>query len=81
MLAAWEMGIGSCWIGSLNRPVLREILQSPENLKILYAVALGYPAQQSKAVDYCGSFNYYLDENQTVNVPKLSLETVLIDER
>lgn len=81
MLAAWEMGIGSCWIGSLNRIVLREILQSPEHLRILYAVALGYPAQESRAVEYRGSFNYYLDENQTVNVPKLPLDLVLIDRR
>ena len=79
--AAHEMGIGSCWIGSLNRPVLKELLQSPEHLKILYAVALGYPTQKSRAVDYKGSFCYYLDEEQTVNVPKLSLDTVLIDVR
>lgn len=81
MLAAHEMGIGSCWIGSLNRVALREILQTPENLKILYAVALGYPAQKSRAVSWNGSFHYYLDEDQVVNVPKLSLETVLLDER
>lgn len=81
MLAAWELGIGSCWIGSLNRPVLRELLQSPEELKLLYAVALGYPAQKSRAVEYRGSFNYYLDDTQTVNVPKLSLSDVLVDRR
>ena len=81
MLAAHEMGIGSCWIGSLNRPALREVLQSPEHLKILYAVALGYPAQKSRAVGYNGSFCYYLDEEQTVNVPKLSVDDVLIDVR
>ena len=81
MLAAHEMGIGSCWIGSLNRSVLKELLQSQDHLKILYAVALGYPAQKSRAVGYDGSFCYYLDEEQTVNVPKLSLDTVLIDIR
>lgn len=81
MLAAHEMGIGSCWIGSLNRSYLCELLQTPEHLKILYAVALGYPAQQSRAVQWQGSFNYYLDEEQTVNVPKLPLETVLLEER
>ena len=81
MLAAHEMGLGSCWIGSLNRQILGELLQTPEHLKILYAVALGYPAQKSRAVEYQGSFHYYLDEEQTVNVPKLPLDTILIDVR
>ncbi len=77
MLAAHEMGLGSCWIGSLNRVQLREILQVPQELTILYALALGYPAQQSQAVEYKDSFNYYLDDEQILNVPKLPLEKVL----
>ena len=81
MLAAYEEGIGSCWIGSVNRSRLRELLDTPEHLQILYVVALGYPAQQSRAVEMKDSFNYYLDEDQVVNVPKFSLEQVLIDER
>lgn len=81
MLAAYEEGIGSCWIGSLNRVRLREILNTPEHLQILYVVALGYPAQRSRAVEMKDGFNYYLDEEQVVNVPKFSLEQVLIEER
>jgi len=81
MLAAHEEGIGSCWIGSLNRVRLREILNTQEHLQILYVVALGYPAQRSRAVEMKDSFNYYLDEEQVVNVPKYSLEQVLVDER
>jgi len=80
MLAAHEMGLGSCWIGSLNRPVLRELLNTPENMKILYAVALGYPAQKSRTVALTDSFHYYLDEDQVVNVPKYSLDQVLLEE-
>lgn len=81
MLSAHEDGIGSCWIGSINRVRLRELLNVPENLRILYLVALGYPAQKSRAVAYDGSYNYYLDDTQTVNVPKYALEQVLLDER
>ncbi len=78
MLSAWEQGIGSCWIGSLDRPVLRELFGLPEDMKILYAVALGYPAQKSRTVPLTEGFRYYLDEEQVVNVPKYSLEQVLI---
>lgn len=80
LLAAQELGLGSCWIGSLNRTVLRSALQIPEQMSILYAVALGYPAQQSQPADWVGSWKYYLDTNQTLNVPKLPLSDILLQE-
>ena len=80
LLAAQELGLGSCWIGSLKRVFLRQALQVPEDMKILYAVALGYPAQQSCTADYEGSWKYYLDAEQTLHVPKLSREEVLLQE-
>lgn len=81
MLAAHEKGIGSCWIGSVNRKALREILNTPENLRILYVVALGYPAQESRAVEMTDSIRYYLDEEGILNVPKMPLSQVLLEER
>ena len=81
MLSAHEQGIGTCWIGSVNRVALREILGTPENLRILYVVALGYPAQKSRAVEMTDSIRYYLDEEGVLNVPKMSLDQVLLDVR
>lgn len=81
MLAAHEKGIGSCWIGSVNRVALREILGTPEHLRILYVVALGYPAQESRAVEMTDSIRYYLDGKGVLNVPKMPLSQVLLEER
>lgn len=81
LLAAQEEGIGTCWIGSVDRSRLRSLLQTPEHLRILYVVALGYPAQQSRCVEMTDSIHYYLDEEQILNVPKMPLSQVLLDER
>lgn len=47
MLAAWSMGIGSCWIGltSFLFEIEEEVkkLNLPEGYKPLYTVTLGYP--------------------------------------
>ncbi len=44
-LAAWEMGIGTCWIGSLNRDEVKKILGVPEKLHLLTVLPFGYPAR------------------------------------
>ena len=81
MLAAWSQGIGSCWLGSVDRPALRSILETPEHLQLLYVLALGYPAQESVAEAVKDSCRYYEDENGIIHVPKLSRQQVLIQER
>jgi len=44
-LAAWEMGIGTCWIGSLERERVKEILRVPEELYLLTVLPFGYPSE------------------------------------
>jgi len=46
-LAAWALGIGSCWIGSVNRTVLAHIVPVPEGFEIYAVVSLGYPAEEA----------------------------------
>ena len=76
-LVAMEEGIASCWLGAINREKIREILEIPQNLTVLDLIALGYPAQQSQAVSMKdGDFKYYMKE-ETLQVPKRSLEEVL----
>ena len=48
-LAAWEMGIGTCWIGSLERDYVKELLGVPENLHLLTVLPFGYPAKTGKS--------------------------------
>jgi nitroreductase len=45
MLAASEMGIGSCAVLSFAKVAMREILNLPANVEPLLMVTLGYPAE------------------------------------
>jgi len=45
MLAAYEMGIGSCVALSYAKVAIREILNLPEGIEPLLVITLGYPAE------------------------------------
>ena len=80
MLGAIEKGIGSCWIGSLNRKNIMEALElDQEKYCLLYVLALGYPAQESQACAMeDNNVKYFLDENNKLNVPKRSMNQILL---
>ncbi len=79
MLEAVELGLATCWLGAIDREKITGILKPAENLKLLYLLAVGYPAQESKIIDMTdGDVKYYIDNTGTVNVPKRSLEEILI---
>jgi nitroreductase len=48
VVAAWSLGIGSCWIGSFNEQKTKQTLKIPENWKVVALIALGYPAETPK---------------------------------
>ena len=75
MLEAVEMGLGTCWLGD----EIKKLLELDENLNVVYLLAVGYPKQESKIVDMKDNdVKYYEDENGDINVPKRSLEEILI---
>jgi nitroreductase len=43
VLAATAEGIGTCWIGGLNEPRLKEVLGIPDDVRAPLAIVLGYP--------------------------------------
>ena len=49
VIAAWTLGIGSCWIGSCNEEKVKELLKIPDKWKVVALVTLGYPAEQPKS--------------------------------
>lgn len=78
--AAWAHGAGSCIMGAINRPALRELLHLPDGVRLCCMVALGYPACQSRLVPMQdGNVRYYLDENGDFCVPKRPLTEVLLE--
>jgi len=43
MLAAAEMGLGTCWIGAFDPAALHEILGLPDGVEVIGMTPLGYP--------------------------------------
>lgn len=79
MLETVEMGLGTCWLGAIQRDEIKKLLKLDENLDVVYLLAVGYPKQESKIVDMKDNdVKYYEDENGVINVPKRSLEEILI---
>lgn len=76
-LAAVSMGLGTCWVGSVNRPELAKVLGIPKDYEIDTVIALGYPAE-SPVVEVAGdSIEYWKDEEGVLHVPKRPLESIL----
>jgi len=42
MLMAWSLGIGTCWIGSMNKTKAKKILELSDNDYILTVLPFGY---------------------------------------
>ena len=48
MLQAFELGIGSCWVGYFNANTVAEVLGLPENLTVSALLPIGYPAENAQ---------------------------------
>lgn len=78
-LTAWEDGIGTCWMGAIDRDKIREVLSIPEQYVINTVVALGYMAEHPVAEDIQDSVKYYKDGQGVLHVPKRTLKEILIE--
>ena len=48
MLQAFELGIGSCWVGYFNADAVKEALGLPENITVSALLPMGYPAENAE---------------------------------
>lgn len=80
LLAAAEMGLGGCMLGSFDSGRLCAALKLPENILPRLVVAIGKPAETIviKQIDG-GSTAYYRDENDVHYVPKRKLSDIIIN--
>ncbi len=77
ILTALERGVGSCWMLSIDRDKIREILNIPSRFKIDSILALGYPAEESVAEKMNGdSVIYWKDDRGVMHVPKRDLNKI-----
>ena len=45
VIAAWAMGVGSCWLGAFKEGDVKQLLNIPDNWKVVALVTFGYPAE------------------------------------
>lgn len=67
VIAAWSLGVGSCWIGDFKEQSVKAKLHIPENWTVVALLTLGYPVKQprprkKKTIDELVSFNEFHGE-------------------
>ena len=79
ILSAYNDGVGTCWIASVDREKTSRLLNLADNFKVSCVIALGYMAETPKEVSLKNDdIKYYLDDTNTLCVPKRSLEEVTV---
>jgi nitroreductase len=48
VLEAQELGFGTCWIGAFNDKEVKQILEIPENVKLVVLLTIGIPDEPAK---------------------------------
>lgn len=61
MLEAWELGIGSCWVGMFNSDEVATVLNLPENVCVSALLPMGYPADEAKPLPLHSTFREEAD--------------------
>jgi nitroreductase len=56
MLEAWELGVGSCWVGYFNPEQVAQVLGLPENVQVCALLPMGYPAEDAKPLPLHSQF-------------------------
>jgi nitroreductase len=77
ILTALDDGIGSCWMGAIDREQLRVMLNIPPKYDIDSVLALGYPDESPVIEDMENSIRYWKDETGVLHVPKRKLEDII----
>lgn len=64
IIAAWAVGVGSCWVGDFKEEKVRRLLKIPNKWKVVALISLGYPAEKPrptrrKPIDTIVGFNRF----------------------
>lgn len=51
MLQAWDLGIGSCWVGYYNDDEVAAVLGLPDHIRVAALLPIGYPAENAKPLE------------------------------
>ncbi|MGA2385212.1 MAG: nitroreductase family protein [Candidatus Bathyarchaeia archaeon] len=48
VLAATDLGLGTCWIGGFDEDKVKKVLEIPSNIRVVALTPIGYPAPMSE---------------------------------
>lgn len=51
VLAAWELGYGTCWIGAFKQDDIKELLDVPEEMTVINLLPIGVPDEKPEPKD------------------------------
>jgi len=77
ILTALEAGVGSCWLGAIDRDELRKLFRVPESYRIDSVLALGYPDEAPVIEEATDSIRYWKDQQGVLHVPKRKLSEIV----
>ncbi|MBN1821062.1 MAG: nitroreductase family protein [Prolixibacteraceae bacterium] len=81
LLGAVADGFGGCIFGTVNRNKVAKIIRLPENMEILWIIALGKPVEEVVLEDIKdNNIKYWRDESQVHHVPKRLLDDLILKE-
>lgn len=78
-LLAEKDGIGCCIMGAIEREKICALLGTPEGLRLMYALALGYKGETPTFVELEGEDVKYFLKNDQIHVPKRKKNEILIN--
>lgn len=64
MLAAWCLGLGTCWIAAMDRSDVKELLDIPQSHYVATITPLGYPLQKNKPAPDRKEVEWFLRGNK-----------------
>ena len=47
ILAGWAEGLGTCWVGGMEREQLKPLLNIPEDADLITILPFGFPVQRT----------------------------------
>ncbi len=80
ILSLLTEGVGSCWIGSIDKKAIGKILKIPSKHKVDSLIAAGFSDEAPKLESSSGNVKYWLDKKGRLHVPKRPLKDIFYPE-
>jgi len=77
LIFAWSLGIGSCWMKSIDKDKIAKILKVPSHIMVDSVISLGFKAESPIIEKFKDSPRYWKDEKGILHVPKRELKDIL----